>query len=169
MSGIGEFFQKIFGTGVQPKDLSIVHVVSRTILILCYSLFLVKIAHRRFMSRKTRFDFVVAFVLGSVLARAINGSAPLLPTLVSGLVIVAIHWLVDFLATKSRRMERFLKGDSTLIVQTGRPDKRAMNAHHITEEDLLEDLRLSAETDNLEKIREARFERNGSISFVKEE
>jgi uncharacterized membrane protein YcaP (DUF421 family) len=168
MAGIGDFLSGLLGLGVQPKDLSTLHVVSRTVLILGYSLVLVKVAHKRFMSRKTAFDFVVAFVLASILSRAINGSAPLVPTLVAGIVIVVIHWGLDYCSQRWRSVECFLKGESTLLVKNGEMDRQAMEAHHISEEDIKEDMRLSASTNDLEKVREARLERNGSISFVVE-
>jgi|ERR1043166_2595015 uncharacterized membrane protein YcaP (DUF421 family) len=168
MAELGHFFHELFGIGVEPKELTVLHVVSRTILILGYSLFLVKIAHKRFMSRKSAFDFVVAFILASILSRAINGSAPVLPTLVAGLLIVAIHWVLDFLSFRSRRIEDFLKEESTVLIHDGTLDDAAMAAHHISKEDILEDMRLTAQTSDLKKIREARLERNGNISFVTE-
>jgi hypothetical protein len=36
------------------------------------------------MSKATAFDVIAAIMLGSIMSRAINGSAPFLPTLVAG-------------------------------------------------------------------------------------
>jgi uncharacterized membrane protein YcaP (DUF421 family) len=44
-----------------------------------------------------------------------------------------------------------------------------MSRNHISKHDLEEDLRLSARTDDLSKIRIARVERSGDISFIKNE
>jgi uncharacterized membrane protein YcaP (DUF421 family) len=168
MAEVGEFLARLLGIGVEAKDLTVLHVVSRTVLVLGYSLFLLKIAHKRFMSRKTRFDFVVAFILASVLARAINGSAPLVPSLVAGIVIVGIQRALDYLAFNYKGIEEFLKGRSTVLGGAGKLDHEALKQHKISLEDLQEDMRLAAETDYLEDIRQIRLERNGSMSFIKE-
>jgi hypothetical protein len=37
-------------------------------------------------------------MLGSIMSRAINGSAPLVPTLLAGAVLLGLHWLFALLA-----------------------------------------------------------------------
>jgi uncharacterized membrane protein YcaP (DUF421 family) len=44
-----------------------------------------------------------------------------------------------------------------------------MRRNHISEHDLQEDLRLEAKTDDLSKIKIARVERSGEISFIKQQ
>jgi uncharacterized membrane protein YcaP (DUF421 family) len=41
-----------------------------------------------------------------------------------------------------------------------------MRRNHITEHDLEEDMRLNAKTEDLSKIKIARVERSGDISFI---
>jgi uncharacterized membrane protein YcaP (DUF421 family) len=52
-------------------------------------------------------------------------------------------------------------------VQNGRLERRNMFWNHISTHDLEEDMRLEAQTDDLSKIKTARLERSGEISFVK--
>jgi uncharacterized membrane protein YcaP (DUF421 family) len=42
-----------------------------------------------------------------------------------------------------------------------------MRLNHISEHDLEEDMRLDAKTEDLSKIKVARVERSGDISFIK--
>jgi uncharacterized membrane protein YcaP (DUF421 family) len=44
-----------------------------------------------------------------------------------------------------------------------------MRRNHISEHDLQEDMRLEAKTDDLSKIKIARVERSGEISFIKQQ
>jgi uncharacterized membrane protein YcaP (DUF421 family) len=44
-----------------------------------------------------------------------------------------------------------------------------MRHNHISEHDLEEDLRLEAQTEDLSRIRVARIERSGDISFIKKD
>jgi uncharacterized membrane protein YcaP (DUF421 family) len=42
----------------------------------------------------------------------------------------------------------------------------AMRRNHITETDLLEDIRLRAELEGFEQVKMARLERNGAVSVI---
>ena len=53
------------------------------------------------------------------------------------------------------------------IVRDGEYDFPVMRRNHVSTHDLEEDMRLSAHTDDLSKIRLARVERSGDISFIK--
>jgi uncharacterized membrane protein YcaP (DUF421 family) len=44
-----------------------------------------------------------------------------------------------------------------------------MRSNHISDHDLEEDMRLEAQTEDLSKVRIARIERSGDISFIKKE
>ena len=102
-----------------------------------------------------------------MLARAINGSAAFFPTLGSGFVLVLLHRLLGATAYYSHRFGIMIKGRPAMLVQNGRLERKNMRRNHISEYDLEEDMRLSAKTDDLSKIKVARLERSGDISFIK--
>ncbi len=54
-----------------------------------------------------------------------------------------------------------------MLVQNGRLERKNMFWNHISKHDLEEDMRLDAKTEDLSKIRTARLERSGDISFIK--
>lgn len=56
-----------------------------------------------------------------------------------------------------------------VIVENGKLDLRMMRRNQISEHDLEEDLRLDAKIEDLSKVRIARVERSGDISFIKHE
>src|SRR5438552_16619657 len=93
-----EVFEKLLGLGVEPRHLGILQVSLRALIIFIAALIIVRLGAKRFLARKTAFDFILAFILGSMLSRAINGSAPLLPTLVGALVLVLFHRLIAIVA-----------------------------------------------------------------------
>ena len=80
--------QHVLGVNQAPTDLDSVGIAIRTAIVYITSLALVRIASRRFLSQSTAFDIVVGIMLGSIMSRAINGSALFLPTIVAGLVLV---------------------------------------------------------------------------------
>ena len=106
-------------------------------------------------------------IIASVLARAINGSAPFVPTLVVGFVLVLLHRLFALGAYASHAFGILVKGKPVVIVENGRINRNNMRVNHITEHDLQEDMRLDAQIEDLSDIKVARVERSGDISFIK--
>lgn len=74
-----------------------------------------------------------------------------------------------WLSCRSHGFGKLIKGWPDVIVENRKPDLRMMRRNLISEHDLEEDLRLDAQTEDISKIRVARIERSGDISFIKKE
>ncbi len=149
--------------GEEAADVA--RVAASAVVVYVVALWIVRTGKKRFLGRNTVFDVLLAFVLGSVLARAINGGAPLLSTVVAGFALVGMHWLFGTIALRSRRFGHVVKGGTDQLVANGKMDEPVMRRHHITEADLLEAARLRG-VDRIEDLEAAYFERNGSVSVV---
>jgi len=161
-----DFFNRILGIGLEPKDLNFLHIALRAIIVFFTTLLIVRIGNRRFLSKMSAFDAIVGFILASMLARAVNGSAAFLPTLVGGFVLIGIHRLLAFVAVRSSKFERLVKGNAENLVHGGRVNHKLMRKLQISESDLLEEARLNAQVNKLNEIKSANLERNGAISVV---
>jgi len=106
-------------------------------------------------------------ILAAVLSRAINGSAAFFATLGGGVVLVVVHRLFAFLTFYSHGFGILVKGRPDVIVHDGQCDLATMRRNHVSMHDLDEDMHLDAHLDDLSKIRLARVERSGDISFIK--
>ena len=167
MNTFSEFVQALLGLGVEAKELTSLQVSMRGIIVFVATLVMVRIGSKRSLAEKTAFDAALMIIIASVLARAINGSAPFVPTLVVGFVLVLLHRLFALGAYASHAFGILVKGKPVVIVENGRADRKNMRVNHITQHDLEEDMRLDAEIEDLSKIKIARVERSGDISFVK--
>jgi uncharacterized membrane protein YcaP (DUF421 family) len=153
----------------QPKELTFVQVSVRGVVVFIATLVMVRLSSKRSLAEKTAFDAVLVVIIGSMLSRAINGSAAFLPTLGSGFVLVLLHRLFGVTAYYSHAFGILLKGKPAVLVQNGTLQHKNMLWNHISEHDLQEDMRLEAKTEDLSKIKTARVERSGDISFIKAE
>jgi uncharacterized membrane protein YcaP (DUF421 family) len=169
MNAFSEFVQALLGLGVEAKDLTSLQVSMRGIIVFVASLVMVRIGSKRSLAEKTAFDAALMIIIASVLARAINGSAPFVPTLVVGFVLVLLHRVFALGAYVSHAFGNLVKGKPVVIVQNGRIDWNNMRFNHISRHDLEEDMRLDAKMEDLSKIKIARVERSGDISFIKAE
>jgi uncharacterized membrane protein YcaP (DUF421 family) len=167
MNAFWSFFETAIGIGVEPQKLTFLQVALRGIIVMNAALIMIRMGSKRSLSEKTVFDAVLIVILASILARAINSNAPFFPTLGCGFVLVFFHRLFAWIACRSHAFGILVKGNPHVIVREGRLDRKAMRRNHISQHDIEEDLRLSAHTDDIAKIRVARIERSGDISFIK--
>lgn len=159
----------LLGFGVAPKDLTTLQVVLRGLVVFWAALIMVRIADKRFMAKLSAFDVILGFVLASLLARAINGSGPLVPTLATGLALVLLHRALSKITCWSPALERLVKGNACVIVRDGQADQRKMFQHAVSADDLDEEVRLNGNLEDICGVRLAMLERNGKISIVKKD
>jgi uncharacterized membrane protein YcaP (DUF421 family) len=157
---------EILGLHLEPKDLSVLQVCLRGVIVFFASLIMVRLANKRFLAKMAAFDVILGFMLASMLARAINSSAPLVPTLACGFALVLLHRLLAVLAFHSHAVGFLVKGEAQVLVQNGQPSADALRAHKISEKDLLEELRLQGRISAVRDVELATMERNGTISVV---
>ena len=167
MNTIHDFLQMFLGPDGQPKELTLIQLCLRALLIFLIGLALVRIGDRRSLAEKTGFDTLFLVLVGAILARAINGSAAFLTTVGCSLFLMFVHRTFAFIAFRSHAFGKLIKGQEVAIVRDGKIEWEALKHHLVSKHDLEEDLRLAAHTEDLSKIRVARLERSGDISFIK--
>ena len=166
MNAFWNFIGPLLGLGADPQDLTFIQISLRGVIVFIATLIMVRLGHKRSLSRKTAFDAVLLVILASVLSRAINGSAAFFATLGGGLVLVFLHRLLAFIAYHSHWFGILIKGRPEVIIDNGNFVFRTMNRNHISTHDVEEDMHLSLHNDDLSKVKKARVERSGDISFI---
>ncbi len=156
----------LLGLGVQPEELTFPQIALRGAVVFIIALVMVRLGDKRFLSKKTAFDAILGFILASMLARAVNGSAPFFPTLVAGFVLVALHRIIAAIAFYSEFFGFLVKGKSDVLLEQGNLKRKTMQAHKISENDLLEEARLHGKVDSLQEVKLATIERSGQISVI---
>jgi uncharacterized membrane protein YcaP (DUF421 family) len=169
MNALQNFFLPLLGPDGKASELTLLHISVRALFIFIIGLALVRIGDRRSLSEKTAFDAIFIVLIGSMLSRAINGTAPFFATIAAGIVLMVIHRACAFGACKSHAFGKLLKGAPVMLVRNGKIDRAEMRNSLVSEHDLEEDLRLDAKTEDVSKIASARLERSGDISFIKRE
>ena len=154
------------GIGQDATALTFTQISLRGVIVFVGTLVIVRCGDRRFLSQKTAFDAVLGFILASMLARAVNGTAAFFPTLGGGFVLVMLHRTLAYWSRRSHAFGSLIKGRSDVIVHDGRVDEALARRNRLSEHDLLEDLRLHGNVGEVRDVALAVFERNGHISVV---
>jgi uncharacterized membrane protein YcaP (DUF421 family) len=158
--------KEVLGLGMEPKELTFFQISLRGIIVFIASLAMVRLGHKRFLARLSAFDVILGFILASMLARAVNGSASFFPTLGGGFVLVWLHSLLATMSYRSHWFGRLVKGQPDVLVQNGKANPEKMRANKISEHDLLEEARLNGPVLDVTDIQQATIERNGQVSVV---
>lgn len=166
MNQLASAFDRALGTHVSANDLAIGQIVLRAVLVLLVWLVIVRLADRRLLGKYSAFDVVLAVMLGSVLSRAINGSAPLWGTLAAAAVLVIMHWVLTFLSFHWHAFGHLVKGLPKTLIVDGKVYEDELRRNLITGHDLGEMLRLQGRIDDPAQARLATLERNGQISAI---
>jgi uncharacterized membrane protein YcaP (DUF421 family) len=169
MNTLSRFLEALLGLSAEAKQLTFLQISLRGVIVFAATLIMVRLSSKRSLAEKTAFDAVLIVIVASMLARAINGSAPFFATLGMGFVLVILHRLLGIAAYYSHGFGILIKGNAVVLVENGKLHRRNMRLNHISEHDLEEDMRLDAGTEDLLKIKVARVERSGDISFIKAE
>ena len=159
----------LLGLEREVSDVNPLQMALRAILIYAFTLAIVRMGSKRFLGKGTAFDIILGIMIGSVMSRAINGSAPFFPTLLAGAALVVMHWALAGLAFHTSWFGTVVKGEPVLLIEDGRIRQEAMRKTSLTEKDLAEALRLQAKETDPAKIWLAYLERDGSISVVPRE
>ena len=154
------------GLGIEPKELTFTQITIRGLIVFVATLIMMRVGDRRALARKTAFDTVLLILLASVLARAINGSAAFFATLGACFVIVFLHRVLAFASFHSAALGNLIKGRDRTLVQSGKYCHEVMRGSCVSKDDIMEDLRLRAEIEEIAKVKTARLERSGDLSFI---
>jgi uncharacterized membrane protein YcaP (DUF421 family) len=167
MNTFSYLLHTLLGIGTEPKDLTFLQVSIRGVIVFIAALIMVRLSSKRSLAEKTAFDAVLVVIIGSMLARVINGSEAFFPTLGAGFVLVFLHRFFGIAAYFSHTFGILVKGEPSVLLQNGRLQPKNMLWNHVSQHDLEEDLRLETKTEDLSKVKTARLERSGDISFIK--
>ena len=158
--------EDLLGLGLDVADVGPLQMALRTVLIYAATLAIVRVGSKRFLSQATAFDAIVAIMLGSIMSRAINGSAPFLPTLAAGVILVGLHWLIAAIAYSSDWFGTLVKGNAVLLIKNGDVQEKGMRQTSVSAKDLEEALRIESHVTEPERVQLAYLERNGGISVI---
>jgi uncharacterized membrane protein YcaP (DUF421 family) len=169
MNALQNFFLMLLGPDGKATELTVLQISLRGFVIFIAGLAVVRIGDRRSLAEKTAFDAIFIVLVGSMLSRAINGTAPFFTTIAAAIALMIIHRAFAFGAFKSHWFGKLIKGQPFNLVRNGKIDWQEMKRGLVSQHDFEEDLRLDAKTEDVSTIQVARLERSGDISFIKKE
>jgi uncharacterized membrane protein YcaP (DUF421 family) len=166
LQAVWEQFQLLLGIGRDVGDMAASQIALRTILVYAFTLAIVRLGSKRFLSKATAFDVIVGIMLGSIMSSAVTGSALFFQTMLMGGTLVGMHWLFAALAFRFDWFDSLVKGNSILLIEDGKILRDGMRQAGLSDHDLKQALRMQDNHTDPTNIRLAYLERSGNISLI---
>ena len=121
---------------------------------------------KRTLSNLNAFDFVVTVTIGSIAATTIlSVDTTFVDGLVAIITLVLLQYIVAKLDVHFKFVSKVLKSDPTLVYYNGEYLKENMKKMRITEQDILQEVRLQAGS-VIKNVDAVILESNGEISVI---
>lgn len=160
MQTIYEFFGN-------SDNLNALQMSSRAIVIFFIALILIRYTGMRMFGIKSAFDICVTIIFGAVLARAIVGASPFIPTVVASLALVVVHKIIASISVNNKWMSHLVKGVPHSLYKNGQLNQDNLKKCLLSFGDLMEEVRITLHQNTLDDIEEIFMERSGKISVIK--
>ena len=158
--------QALLDLSSDPADPDAASMALRTVVVYAFTLVIVRLGSRRLLAKPSAFDVIVAIMVGSIMSRAINGTAPFVPTLVAGAILLFLHWAFAAAAFRAHWISATVKGTRIPLIRDGKVLKDGVRRAQMSEDDLGEALRLQVQHEDVSKVAVAYMERSGEISVI---
>jgi uncharacterized membrane protein YcaP (DUF421 family) len=160
------FFIDIFGV---QHHLTTAQEAARAVLIFAYGLLLLRLSGPRMFGHWSALDIVISIMVGSALARAMTGNAPLAGTMVAAAVMALLHVVLAHGVARSSKLARIFEGKPVTLIDHGCIDHDMRRRNKISEADLREALReqgIDGEG-KAKNVKAMTLEPSGKLSVIK--
>ena len=158
-----EIINDLFGQG---KDLNILQMSLRAIVVFFIALALIRFTGMRVFGIKSALDTCIIIMLGSILSRAVTGASPFFPTVIASIVLMLIHKIIASISVSNQTISRLVKGTHVSLYKDGVLNEENLKKCALSYGDIMEEIRLDLHQDTMENIEEIFMERTGKISVI---
>ena len=145
----------------------ILEIVFRTTVIFLYTLLLLRFMGKRGMGQLTPFEFAIIVALGSAVGDPMfYPVVPLVHTMVVILVVILLHRLITGMTLVNVKLEKFLQGESRILIENGHINYSNLKLERLSKEDLFEMLRPEGISD-LGQVKNVYLEPSGKVSIIR--
>ena len=127
---------------------------------------MLRVSGKRTLSKMNAFDFVVTIALGSTLASLLlSKDVPLAEGLLALALLIALQWVVAWLAVRSRGWRKLIKSEPRLLAFRGELNEGALREERITADEVDSALR-KAGLAALSDVEAVVLETDGTVSVI---
>jgi uncharacterized membrane protein YcaP (DUF421 family) len=143
------------------------YTIIHAILGYFFLLLTVRVLSRRPGAQLTPFEFVIVFLMGGIIILSTTGNdRSITNTVCAVLTVGLLHRLVSSIKQRYPKLGAWIDGTPLVLIKNGEWQREVMHRMRLQDTDVMASARLKG-VKNLQSIRYAVLERNGSISVIK--
>ena len=148
----------------------VLSVILRTLIITTFVFLVIRWMHHKGTGQLSMHELIIIIGLGSAIGEPMIYIQELTLTqaFAAIIIVVALFKLIDYLTIRSKRFEKFVEEDPTLLVKDGRYIEGGLEKARITKGEYLAHMRTNGIKD-MSEVEESYLEITGQISFIKKE
>ncbi len=142
------------------------HFVLRASVIYALVMVLVRVSGKRAVGQFTPFDLILLILIGNAVQNGINGGDnSLTGAAIMAVTLIALNYLVAWLTSRNRRVERLVEGEPVVLARDGKVFEHVLRRELVSSEDFAEALR-SNQIEDIGEVHLALLETNGHITVI---
>lgn len=142
-------------------------IIIRSIIIYLFIFLILRMAGRRTVSEMTTFDLVLVLIISEAIQQAlINDDHSIIGGMLAIVTLVFIDIIVSIVCNKSPIIDKLINGSPMFLLENGKLYLDRMQKARIQMDDILEAGRKTYGIENLDEIKSAILEKDGSISII---
>lgn len=138
----------------------------RTIILYFTVIFAMRVMGKRQIGELQPSELVVTIMISELASIPMqNTGIPLLSGIIPIITLVIAEITLSFFGMKSKPLRKILEGTPNIIIKNGKIDKAEMEKLRMTDDDLMEEMRLCSCT-NIAEVEYGIVETNGKFSLI---
>ncbi|RYD79878.1 MAG: DUF421 domain-containing protein [Sphingobacteriales bacterium] len=139
----------------------------RAIALFVFCIIVFRFSGKRTLKDITVFDFVLLLIISEAAQNALIDDDY---SLVNGMLVIGAYVLLDIGLSLVKRLsptvEKMIDGTAVILVEEGKLLEKVMRKSRVDKEDILQSAREQDGIENLQDIKYAILEKNGTISII---
>jgi uncharacterized membrane protein YcaP (DUF421 family) len=141
--------------------------VIRGLAVYLFLLLVFRISGKRSLNQITMFDFVMLLIISETTQQALLADDfSVTNAFILIITLMGADIIISFIKSKFKRVDKFIDGLPTILINKGKIVKEALDNTRVDEEDILESARKIHGLQRMDQISYAILEKDGNISII---
>ncbi|WP_181305187.1 DUF421 domain-containing protein [Rufibacter sp. XAAS-G3-1] len=142
-------------------------IILRALVVYILVFIILRMAGKRTLGEMTAFDLVLLLIISEAVQNAlVDDDKSITGSFLVVLTLVFADVMVSLATNKFRFLDSVVNGIPLIILENGKPLQDRMDKARLQEDDILEAARKTQGLENMDQIKYAVLEKDGSISII---
>lgn len=139
------------------------NILFESIILILTGIIVLKLTGSKSVSQMTRAEIIIVVSIGRIIVEPVL-SRKVVPSIFAAFIFASVLLIIHFFELKSRKIEKFLNGNSIIVIENGEILKKNLLRAKMSEQQLFMHLREKG-IHEIKNLQQATVETNGRIGY----